>query len=221
MNRINALKANIAENERAIGGEFEGELEELRKAEEGVKEELKELRERRESLRKEIAELRSEKEELSSKLQELRIEANTLKIKLAQYEATLKEKREELKHHDAKIVKGIKEIPLELEALRKEIEEMEEEIRSLEPVNMKAIEDFEVVERRYLELSSKREQVVAEKESIEEFIEEIEGQKRNVFMETLNQIAKNFSELFAKLSPGGSARLILENPDDPFAGGSR
>ncbi|ASI98985.1 chromosome segregation protein SMC [Thermococcus celer] len=218
VNRINALKANIAENERAIG-EFEGELEELRKAEEGVKEELKELRERRESLRKEIAELRSEKEELSSKLQELRIEANTLKIKLAQYEATLKEKREELKHHDAKIVKGIKEIPLELEALRKEIEEMEEEIRSLEPVNMKAIEDFEVVERRYLELSSKREQVVAEKESIEEFIEEIEGQKRNVFMETLNQIAKNFSELFAKLSPGGSARLILENPDDPFAGG--
>lgn len=218
INRINALRSNVAENEKAIV-EFENELEELRKAEENVKDELKELRERRETLRNEIVELRAEKEELMNKLQNLRIEANTLKIRLAQYEATLNEKQAELKHYDAKLIKSIKEIPLELEALKEEIERMEEEIRSLEPVNMKAIEDFEVVERRYLELKSKREQVVAEKESIEEFIEEIEGQKRTVFMQTLNKIAKNFSELFAKLSPGGSARLILENPDDPFAGG--
>ena len=218
VNRINALKANITENEKAIK-EFEKELEELRKAEESVKDELKELRERRERVKNEIIDLRSEKDELNSKLQELRIEANTLKIKLAQYEATLKEKQDELKHHDARLIRSIKEVPLELEALREQIEKMEEEIRSLEPVNMKAIEDFEVVERRYLELKSKREQVVAEKESIEEFIEEIEGQKRNVFMQTLSEIAKNFSELFAKLSPGGSARLILENPEDPFAGG--
>ncbi|WP_456420501.1 chromosome segregation protein SMC [Thermococcus sp.] len=218
INRINALQANIAENEKAIE-KFRAELEELRKAEENVKDELKELRERRERLKKEIAELRNEKEELSSKLQELRIEANTLKIKLAQAEATLKEKMAELRHFDAKLIKSIKEVPLELEALREEIERMEDEIRSLEPVNMKAIEDFEVVERRYLELKSKREQVLAEKESIEEFIDEIEGQKKQVFLQTLEAIARNFSELFAKLSPGGEARLILENPEDPFAGG--
>ncbi|ASJ11010.1 chromosome segregation protein SMC [Thermococcus sp. P6] len=218
VNRINALRANIAENEKAIEG-FKERLEELRKAERSVKEELKELRERRERIREEITNLRSEKEELSSRVQELRIEANTLRIKLVQYEATLKEREEELKHHDAGVIKSIREIPLDLDSLRKEIEEMEEEIRSLEPVNMKAIEDFEVVERRYLELKSRREQVLAEKESIEEFIEEIEGQKRNVFMQTLREIARNFSELFSKLSPGGSARLILENPEDPFSGG--
>ncbi|WP_297467680.1 chromosome segregation protein SMC [Thermococcus sp.] len=218
INRINALQANIKENEEAIT-RLKAELEELKKAEENVKDELKELRDRRERLKKTIAELRKEKDELSNRLQELRIEANTLKIKLAQAQNTLKEKRNQLKHFDAKLIKSIKEIPLELEALREEIERMEEEIRSLEPVNMKAIEDFEVVERRYLELKSKREQVLAEKESIEEFIEEIEGQKKQVFLQTLEAIAKNFSELFAKLSPGGEARLILENPEDPFAGG--
>jgi len=113
----------------------------------------------------------------------------------------------------------VKEVPLDTKALKSSIEAMEREMRELEPVNMKAIEDFEVVERRYMELKSRKEQVVAEKESIEEFIQEIEGQKKAVFMETLNAIAKNFSELFSKLSPGGSARLILENPDDPFSGG--
>ncbi|WP_297508713.1 chromosome segregation protein SMC [Thermococcus sp.] len=218
INRINALKANIEENERAIEG-FNAELEELKKAEESVKGELKELRDERERLRKEIAGLRKEKDELSNRLNELRIEANTLRIKLGQAEATLAEKRAELKHFDAKLIRSIKEVPLELDALREQIEQMEAEMRSLEPVNMKAIEDFEVVERRYLELKSKREQVVAEKESIEEFIEEIEGQKKQVFLQTLNEIARNFSQLFAKLSPGGEAKLVLENPEDPFSGG--
>lgn len=218
VNKINALNANIAENESAIE-RLKKELEELKKAEENVKEEVKELRERREKLKNTIIDLRKEKDELLAKMQELRIEGNTLKIKLAQWENALKERERELSHHDPQVIKGIKEIPVELEALKEQIEQMEEEIRSLEPVNMKAIEDFEVVERRYLELKSKREQVVAEKESIEEFIEEIEGQKRNVFLQTLNEIAKNFSRLFEKLSPGGEAKLVLENPEDPFAGG--
>ncbi len=218
VNKVNALRANIAENEKVIE-ELNVHLQELKKAEENVKGELKGLREKREKIKNEIVELRKEKDELTQKLQELRIEANTLRIKLAQWEATLREKRDELKHYDPKVIKSVKEIPGELEALREQIETMEEEIRSLEPVNMKAIEDFEVVERRYLELKSKREQVVAEKESIEEFIAEIESQKRQVFMQTLEEIARNFSRLFEKLSPGGEAKLILENPEDPFSGG--
>ena len=218
INKINALSSYIEENRKAIA-KLEGELRKLADSEEKIKGELRELRERREQLKKEVAELRKEKDELISKLQELRIEANTLKVRLAQVESTLLEKKAELKHFDPKIVRSIREIPLDVEGLRRKIEEMEEEIRALEPVNMKAIEDFEVVERRYMELSSKREQVLAEKESIEEFIEEIEGQKRHVFLQTLEAIAKNFSELFSKLSPGGEAKLILENPDDPFSGG--
>ncbi|WP_087037667.1 chromosome segregation protein SMC [Thermococcus litoralis] len=215
INRINAFKASISKNEEDIA-KLQEELKKLQEAEEEVKEELKHLRDEREKLREEISQLREKKEELRDTLQKLRIEANSLKIRIAQYEAQLQEKNRELKHHDVKLVK---EIPLDLEKLREEIDEMEEEIRRLEPVNMKAIEDYEVVERRYLELRSKRERLEAEKDSIVEFINEIEAQKKNVFMRTLNAIAKNFSELFAKLSPGGEARLILENPEDPFSGG--
>jgi chromosome segregation protein len=215
VNRINAFKASISKNEENIA-RLQEELETLQEAEEEVKEELKHLRDEREKLREEISQLREKKEELRDALQKLRIEANSLKIRIAQYEAQLREKNRELKHHDVRLVK---EIPLDLEKLREEIDEMEEEIRKLEPVNMKAIEDYEVVERRYLELRSKRERLEAEKDSIVEFINEIEAQKKNVFMRTLEAIAKNFSELFAKLSPGGEARLILENPEDPFSGG--
>lgn len=215
VNRINAFKRSIAKNEKDIE-KLKEKLEMLKQKEESIKADLKALRDERDKLRLEISRLRDKKEKLREQIQGLSIEANTLKVKIAQYTTQLQELNRELKHHDVKLVR---EIPLDLEALREEIDRMEEEIRELEPVNMKAIEDFEAVERRYLELKSKREQLEAEKESILEFIDEIENQKRNVFMATLNAIARNFSELFAKLSPGGEARLILENPDDPFSGG--
>ncbi|AMM54383.1 chromosome segregation protein SMC [Pyrococcus kukulkanii] len=218
VNKINALKANIKENEEALK-ELTKELESLREEEREVYSKIERAKESRKNLEEEISSLRKEKEELSKRIQELRIEANTLRVRDVQLKSMLEEKRSQLKHFDKEVIKSIKEIPLDLEALKREIEEMEEEIRSLEPVNMKAIEDFEVVERRYLELKSKREKLEAEKESIIEFINEIEKEKKNVFMKTFEAIAKNFSELFAKLSPGGSARLILENPEDPFSGG--
>ncbi|CAB49281.1 chromosome segregation protein SMC [Pyrococcus abyssi] len=218
VNKINALKANIAENEEVLKG-LKGKLEELKAKEESVHSKISEYRRKREELEKEIRELRKEKEELSKRMQEFRIEANTLRVRNTQLRSILNEKNSQLRHFPKEVIRSIREIPLDLEKLKREIEEMEEEIRSLEPVNMKAIEDFEVVERRYLELKSKREKLEAEKESIIEFINEIEKEKKNVFMRTFEAIAKNFSELFAKLSPGGSARLILENPEDPFSGG--
>ncbi|AFN04798.1 chromosome segregation protein SMC [Pyrococcus furiosus DSM 3638] len=218
VNKINALKNNISENEKALEL-LNKELEKLKSIEENIKGEIRTLREKRKKLEEDISKLREKKEVLQRKLQELEIEANTLKVRDAQLNAQLEEKKYQLTHYDKNLIKSIKEIPLDLEKVKKEIEKMEEEIRSLEPVNMKAIEDFEIVERRYLELKSKREKLEAEKESIIEFINEIEKEKKNVFMRTFEAISRNFSEIFAKLSPGGSARLILENPEDPFSGG--
>jgi len=38
-------------------------------------------------------------------------------------------------------------------------------------------------------------------------------------MNTFNNINKNFGYIFSRLSPGGEAKLELENLEDPFAGG--
>ncbi len=218
INRIKALRSNVDENRQNLKA-FEEELKSLEEKEREVRSELVNLRKRRDEIQEEIAKLRNEKDEVTDKLQKVRLESNTIRIRIAQLERELEAKREELASFDRDLVRSIKEVQLDVTALKSEIESMESEMKRLEPVNMKAIEDFAVVERRYMELKSRKEQVVAEKESIEEFIREIEGQKKAVFMETLNAIASNFSELFSKLSPGGTAKLILENPDDPFSGG--
>ena len=59
-----------------------------------------------------------------------------------------------------------------------------------------------------------------EKQSILAFMEEIEKKKRAVFMELSKKMTAASVNYFAKLTGGGAANpLVLENPEDPFAGG--
>jgi chromosome segregation protein len=58
-----------------------------------------------------------------------------------------------------------------------------------------------------------------EKQAILEFMDEIERKKRAVFMEAYEKINASFKKYFGKITGGGEGSLILENPDDPFAGG--
>ncbi len=84
---------------------------------------------------------------------------------------------------------------------------------------MLAIELYEKERRRYDELIEKRNKLIEEREGILNFIREIEKDKRNTFLSTFYAIERNFKRIFSSLSPGGSARFILENPVDPFSGG--
>lgn len=112
--------------------------------------------------------------------------------------------------------------PLEidnLEELSRRITVLEADKSKLEPVNMRAIEAYEETEAKFNEYKEKRDKVMEEREAILQFMNEIEAKKRQVFMEAFNSIAANFERIFAKLSPGGVGRLLLENNDDPFQGG--
>ena len=70
-----------------------------------------------------------------------------------------------------------------------------------------------------LEDEERRDKVMEEREAILQFMGEIEAKKRQVFLEAFNSIATNFEVIFAKLSPGGVGKLLLENEEDPFEGG--
>jgi chromosome segregation protein len=58
-----------------------------------------------------------------------------------------------------------------------------------------------------------------EKLGILKFIEEIEQEKQENFMNAYNQICDNFSIIFAKLTGGGDGQLELQKPENPFSGG--
>ena len=91
--------------------------------------------------------------------------------------------------------------------------------KTLEPVNLKAIEEYDVVKERFDEIDMRRQTIQRERKSILDAIEKIELEKTRTFMKAYHEINREFSRIFQKLSPGGSAKMLLDRPDKPFEGG--
>nr|MDO8111400.1 chromosome segregation protein SMC [Candidatus Sigynarchaeota archaeon] len=110
------------------------------------------------------------------------------------------------------IKKGKVQLVQDIESCKKEIEKMGN-------VNMMAIEKYNDNKARFDDLSGKHEILIKEREAILDFMGSIEKQKKTAFLQAYQSIARNFAYVFSRLSPGGEAKLELENLDDPFAGG--
>jgi chromosome segregation protein len=103
--------------------------------------------------------------------------------------------------------------------LQSDIVEATNKKKALEPVNLKAIEQYDAVKERFDEIDMRRQTIQRERKSILDAIEKIELEKTRTFMKAYHEINREFSRVFQKLSPGGSAKMILDRPDKPFEGG--
>ena len=105
------------------------------------------------------------------------------------------------------------------QTLQNEILNSTKQREALEPVNLKAIKQFDVVKERFDEIDMRRQTIQRERKSILDAIDKIELEKTQSFMKAYHEINREFSRVFQKLSPGGSAKMILDRPDKPFEGG--
>jgi len=91
--------------------------------------------------------------------------------------------------------------------------------KALEPVNLKAIKQYDTIKERFDEIDMRRQTIQRERKAILDAIEKIELEKTRTFMKAYHEINREFARIFQKLSPGGSAKMILDRPDRPFEGG--
>lgn len=176
---------------------------------------------KKEDLLQKQTRIKSEIEELKSQIHPKNIKINILETNLKNIEAQKEEIEKTVKIEDSAL-KEIQELLLVThEKLSDIINESVGIKRQLEPVNMKAIKKYDKIKNRYDDLIQKHEIVVNERKSILEFIEKVELEKKKTFLNAFQGINENFKDIFAKLSPGGEAKLELENEEDPFAGGIR
>jgi chromosome segregation protein len=106
-----------------------------------------------------------------------------------------------------------------VDTITAKIQKTKTEKTALEPVNLKAIEYYDEVRERFDEIDMRRQTLQRERKAILDSIERIELEKTRTFMKAYHEINRHFSGTFQKLSPGGSAKMILERPDKPFEGG--
>jgi len=108
--------------------------------------------------------------------------------------------------------------PPKSEIVAQKIKSLEQAMRDLEPVNMLAIDEYDHVKTRHDILQQRRETLSSERASIVDKLERYDQLKRESFLTSFHEINKNFKEIFRELSKG-DGELILENAEDPLAGG--
>jgi len=107
---------------------------------------------------------------------------------------------------------------LSLSEIEGKIAEADGALRKIGAVNMLAIEEYEKVQRQVEERTERKDILSRERATLIERIEKFEQMKFEAFTTAFRAIDANFREVFARLT-SGSGHLILENEEDPFAGG--
>ncbi|MFC5681374.1 chromosome segregation protein SMC [Streptococcus downii] len=105
-----------------------------------------------------------------------------------------------------------------LNLAEQEVKDLEKAIRSLGPVNLDAIEQYEEVHNRLDFLNSQRDDILSAKNLLLETITEMNDEVKERFKSTFEAIRESFKVTFKQMFGGGRADLILTEGDLLTAG---
>ncbi|MBX9688032.1 MAG: chromosome segregation protein SMC [Candidatus Obscuribacterales bacterium] len=193
-------------------------IQELERKSAEISKELLELQASKDNLQKEITKVEIKKTRISEQLKFLEEERNKHKLAMHELKIQLAAARAELEHILSENPEFKPPSASTIEQLKGQIERLDRRMRALEPVNMKALEEYNQTRERQDELTEYLETLSTERDEINQRIGGYGELKKNTFMEAFVAIDHNFQEIFAELS-SGHGKLELENPEDPFAGG--
>lgn len=103
--------------------------------------------------------------------------------------------------------------------LRRQVAEVRTRIRSLGNVNVAAIDEYAQVSERYEFLTKQVKDVENSKAQLHKMIAQLSEEMKQMFSESFAAINQNFARIFAELFGGGSAKLVLTQPEDVLTSG--
>lgn len=102
---------------------------------------------------------------------------------------------------------------------QKQLNEIKNKIKNLGSVNVAAIEEYKEVSGRYEFMSKQLNDVETSKAELENLIDDLTSNMKEIFTESFNQINNNFKSIFVELFGGGKAELILTDPSNILESG--
>jgi chromosome segregation protein len=162
--------------------------------------------------------LRTERAAAEKQLAELRERANRSEIEEAELRLRLEQAVERIRHDfdsepDVAIAAPAPECP-EGTTLAARGRELERELRLMGPVNPLALSEYEALLERHEFLQQQLDDVKNSRRELTRVIKSVDEEIVSVFESAFADVAGHFSDLFAMLFPGGSARLVLTDPHD-------
>ncbi|HWS48132.1 MAG TPA: chromosome segregation protein SMC, partial [Acidimicrobiia bacterium] len=162
--------------------------------------------------------LRRQRAEAEQHQMDLRDRAGKLEVEEAEIRLRLEQTIEQLRHdHDCEpdvaLAAPVPEVPDGM-TLPARARELERELRLMGPVNPLALSEYEALLERHEFLQQQLDDVKNSRRELTRVIKSVDEEIVRVFDAAFTDVARNFSELFAMLFPGGSGRLVLTQPDD-------
>ncbi len=186
--------------------------------------EKEKLQIRLEALNKKIANLKDEEEKneadnrlkqanlrsLEKENKDIEIEINRIDVKLdnmlnelnTTYEISFDKAKNDYK------------LDIEVEEAREKVTIYKNNIKKIGMVNLDAIEEYKMVNTRYVFLTNQKEDLLKAEDTLLEIMNEMDGVMKEEFYNTFMAIKDEFKKVFKELFRGGQADLKLTNEDD-------
>ncbi|KAN0015627.1 hypothetical protein ACTFIU_008368 [Dictyostelium citrinum] len=99
-----------------------------------------------------------------------------------------------------------------------ELNKINKSLASLRHVNQKANDQFNSFTNQYKSLEARRDELNESNASIQLLIKTLDNKKDEAIARTFSGVAKNFTQVFKELIPGGSAKLVMKRQMDEDEG---
>ena len=164
-----------------------------------------------------LGELELSVKKMNSKFNELTSQINSLEIKITKLNINLDSCLARLSEdYSLGYERARKEYILEIDEniAREKVNTLRRKIKSLGEVNLGSIEEYERVYKRVTFLTKQREDLLKSEEDLLTIIDDMDKSMEEKFVESFNNINKEFSNVFRTLFKGGSAHLEMTDPSN-------
>jgi chromosome segregation protein len=207
---------NKIEEAKKVREQLNDELNTLLKVKDAMDQKYKDLKDKRDKLFQSRVKLESLIDTTNTKIiasGDLILKAQT---NLQTVEDTIADIEAEIQNYEN--IELVRPIP-PMDELNKTIQRLDIAMARLEPINMKAIEDYDIQLERKVNLEEEIKRLLEQQKDLLQIVDSLKKKKKEKLLVVFNGVNENFIEIYNELSAGGTAELLLENEDEPFEGG--
>ncbi|MDX2441186.1 MAG: hypothetical protein QNK40_11630, partial [Desulfobacterales bacterium] len=171
-----------------------------------------------------ISGIRKKREKVLEKFRMLELEQSQRHLKRENIENRLIERYHmtisEIKTENEKMSKELKQtVKMSPDEMEEELSRLKKKIENFNDVNLSAIKEYEQHKIRFDFLSKQHDDLVKAVEDLQKVIRKIDRITQDRFMNTLNLVNEKLCEVFPRLFEGGTAKLVLSQPDNSLETG--
>ncbi len=192
------------------------ELQALMTVEEQMTGKVKAFASTRDDIYKETVSIENELDKLNTRIESYQDLISRAKYRLPTLEEAVKELDQEIALYKVEITD--KKLP-NIESLKESMRVTQQSMEELEPVNMRALEEYEHQMERKKKFDEDVLHLQDQKKNLNKLVRNVTAKKTEQFFEVFTEINKNFQQIYAQLSEGGEASLQLEDEEHLFESG--